>query len=185
VQKIAKEYPDERSDIWFFDRHRVGLKPILRKVWAKVGQRPIAIVNHRYEWIYVYGFEKPKTGETLWYLIPRVNTKWLNLVFESFARDRQTEGINSRALIVEDNARWHRSKKVQLPDSIQIEYLPAYSPELQPAKRLWTLVDEPLVNQCFETIDDIEAALISRCNVLGQMTTEIKKLTYYHWLSFL
>ena len=23
---------------------------------------------------------KPKTGETLWYLIPRVNTDWLNLV---------------------------------------------------------------------------------------------------------
>jgi hypothetical protein len=71
------------------------------------------------------------------------------------------------------------------PIPIQIEYLLAYSPELQPAERLWTLVDEPLLHECFETIDDIEAALVSRCNVLCQMTTEIKKLTYYHWLSFL
>ena len=28
---------------------------------------------------------KPRSGETLWYLIPRVNTKWLNLVYEHFA----------------------------------------------------------------------------------------------------
>ena len=185
VQKIAEKYPDEQLDVWFFDEHRIGLKPILKKVWSKIGKRPIVVGNHRYEWLYVYGFVKPKTGETLWYLIPRVNTKWLNVVFESFAKDRQTEGVKSRALIVEDNAGWHRSKKVELPESIHIEYLPTYSPELQPAERLWALVDEPLVNEYFETIDDIEAILAIRCNTLCQMTAEIKKLTYYHWLSFL
>ena len=52
-----------------FDEHRVGLKPILKKVWSKIGSRPEAIVQHRYEWLYVYGFVKPKTGETLFYLI--------------------------------------------------------------------------------------------------------------------
>ena len=41
----------------------------------------------KYEWLYVYGFVKPKTGETLWYLIPRVNTNWLNLVYQQFAID--------------------------------------------------------------------------------------------------
>ena len=74
-------------DLWFFDEHRVGLKAIIRKVWSPIGQRPTAIVNHGYEWLYVYGFVKPATGETLWYLIPRVNTLWLNLVYESFAHD--------------------------------------------------------------------------------------------------
>jgi transposase len=185
VQKLAEKYPESEIDVWFFDEHRVGLKPILRKVWAEIGKRPIAVGNHGYQWLYVYGFVKPKTGETLWYLIPRVNTKWLNVVFENFAKDRQQEGINSRALIVEDNAGWHRSKKVELPDLIHIEYLPPYSPELQPAERLWSLVDEPLVNEYFETIDDIEAVLVNRCNVLCEMTKEIKKLTCYHWLSFL
>jgi transposase len=185
VKELEQKYPNEQIDIWFFDEHRVGLKPIIRKVWAKIGSRPIAIGNHRYEWLYVYAFVKPKTGETLWYLIPRVNTKWLNLVFENFERDRRKEGVRSRALIVEDNAGWHRSKKVNTPEAIDIEYLPAYSPELQPAERLWCLVDEPLVNQYFETIDEIEAVLVERCNVLMNMTDEVRKLTYYHWLSFL
>ena len=80
----------------------MGLKPILRKVWSKIGERPRATVHHRYEWLYVYGFVKPKTGETLWYLIPRVNTNWLNLVYQNFVRDA---GISQKkVLLVEDNA---------------------------------------------------------------------------------
>lgn len=181
--KIEEKHPEAEIDLWFFDEHRVGLKPIVRKVWSPIGERPIATVNHRYEWLYVYGFVKPKTGETLWYLIPRVNTKWLNLVYESFGRDA---GISEskKALLIEDNAGWHRSQKCKIPAGISIEFLPAYSPELQPAERLWTLVDEPLVNQCFETIDEIENILMKRCNVLSEMKEEIRDLTYYRWLNF-
>ena len=87
VKILEEEYPQAEIDVWFFDEHRVGLKPILKKVWSKIGKRPIATVQHRYEWLYIYGFVKPKTGETLWYLIPRVNTNWLNLVYQNFVRD--------------------------------------------------------------------------------------------------
>ena len=31
-----------------------------KQVWSKVGHRPEAIVQYRYEWLYVYGFVKPK-----------------------------------------------------------------------------------------------------------------------------
>ena len=49
--------------------------------------------------------------------------------------------------------------------------------------RLWTLVDQPLVNEHFETIDEIEELLVKRCNVLREMKTEIRNLTNYHWLN--
>ncbi|NEP28022.1 MAG: hypothetical protein F6K49_40940 [Moorea sp. SIO3I6] len=62
-----------------------------------LGERPIAIVQHRYQWLYVYGFVQPKTGKTLWYLIPRVNTEWLNLVYKSFAKD---VGISPKKSVV-------------------------------------------------------------------------------------
>ena len=45
----------------------------------------------------------------------------------------------------------HRSKKVKDIEGLTVEFLPPYSPELQPAERLWKLVDEPIVNQSFET----------------------------------
>ena len=154
----------------------------MRKVWAKRGCRPTAVVQHRYEWLYVYGFVKPKTGETLWYLIPRVNSTWLNLVYQNFAQD---VGISQKkkVFLVEDNAGWHRSKNVTIPEGIKVEFLPPYSPELQPAERLWTLVDEPLVNQYFETIEELENILVTRCNMLRTMNQEIKNLTNYYWLT--
>lgn len=182
-KQLEKVAPNQEIEIWCFDEHRVGLKPILRKVWARVGSRPIAIVSHRYEWLYVYGFVKPLTGKTLWDLIPRVNTSWLNVVYEKFAQDVEISG--KKILLLEDNAGWHRSEKVQVPEGIIIEFLPPYSPELQPAERLWTLVDEPLVNQYFETIDELEEILRQRCNFLREKTEmkeKIKDLTYYSWL---
>ncbi len=76
-------------------------------------------------------------------------------------------------------------KKAEIPEGITIEFLPPYSPELQPAERLWTLVDEPLVNEHFETINEIEELLVNRCNVLREMKEEIRNLTHYHWLNSL
>lgn len=99
VKNLKENYPEAEIELWFFDEHRVGLKPILRKVWAQVGERPMAVVSYRYEWLYVYGFVNPQTGETFWYLIPKVNTKWLNLVYENFAKDAgisQKKGVVSR-----------------------------------------------------------------------------------------
>lgn len=184
VQLIREENPNAEIEVWFFDEHRVGLKPILAKVWAPVGERPTAIVHHRYEWLYVYGFVNPKTGGINSYLIPRVNVQWLNLVFETFAKDVGA-GEDKIILIVEDNAGWHRSKKVSLPLGVKIENLPPYSPELQPAERLWKLIDEPLVNTYFETLDDLEKVLVERCRFLQEnMQTEIKALTNYHWLTY-
>lgn len=69
-----------------------------------------------------------------------------------------------------------------VPKGIEIEFLPPYSPELQPAERLWQLIDEPLVNQYFEAINEIENILVERCCIVSKMQDEVHKLTNYHWL---
>ncbi len=45
----------ETVEVWAFDEHSLGLKPIRRRVWARKSQRPIARVNHRYQWLYTKG----------------------------------------------------------------------------------------------------------------------------------
>jgi transposase len=87
-------------------------------------------------------------------------------------------------LLVQDRAGWHRSKKVEFPEGIIEEFLPPYSPELQPAERLWSLVDEPLVNEHFERIEQMEEVLAVRCVTIQNMREEIKNLTNYHWLKY-
>ena len=61
-------------EVWAFDEHRLGLKPFLRKVWAPRGCRPTASGHHRYQWLYLYGFVRPATGEVVWFIADGVNT---------------------------------------------------------------------------------------------------------------
>jgi hypothetical protein len=50
------------------DEHRIGLKPVTRRVWAPIGERPIAHGHHRFDCLYITAFASPATGETFWYL---------------------------------------------------------------------------------------------------------------------
>jgi transposase len=72
------------------------------------------------------------------------------------------------------------SENLSVPEGIHLVPLPPYSPELQPAERLWSLVNEPLANQAFKTIVEVEELVIQRCRRLLQQQL-IKDLTFYHW----
>ena len=64
-----------------------------------------------------------------------------------------------------------------LPSGIYVEYLLPYSPEQQRTERLWSVADEPLVNKSFDKIQDLEAVLEERCQILSTTLTEpIKNL---------
>ena len=57
-------HPGEVMETLATDEHRIGLKPILRRVWAPRGARPVAVGHHRRERLYVTVFVSPKTGES-------------------------------------------------------------------------------------------------------------------------
>ncbi|MGC2600724.1 MAG: hypothetical protein WA384_05155 [Rhodomicrobium sp.] len=68
------------------DEHRIGLKPILRGVWAPKGERPIALGHHRYEWLYVWGFVEPATGATVWNVSNAVCKEMFEAILLDFAK---------------------------------------------------------------------------------------------------
>lgn len=177
---MRQDHPTATITLWAQDEHRLGLLPVRRRVWAPKGQRPIARVARHYEWLYVYGFVRPATGQSWWCLLPRVNTVAMGLALAAFARD---EGIDAahRAVLVLDQAGWHRSADLALPAGIDLVFLPAYSPELQPAERLWSLVDEPLANRAFPDLDALETVLVTRCRTLDADPARLRAQTHYHW----
>src|SRR3712207_9465725 len=66
---------------------RLGLKPVIRRVWAPKGQRPVARVRRRYEWLYLYAFVRPSTGEVRWLILPTVNVEVFSLALSQFAKE--------------------------------------------------------------------------------------------------
>lgn len=153
---------------------------MLRRVWAPRGQRPTAWVRRRYQWLYVFAFVRPTTGQSWWGLLPTVSTDAMRTALAAFATD---EGIDAthRAVLVLDGAGWHTSPKVVLPDGIDLVFLPPASPELQPVERLWSLVDEPVANRTFADLDELEDVLVTRCQTLRASRARLKAHTRYHW----
>ena len=180
VAEEAAKHPDKSIEVWATDEHRLGLKPIHRRVWAPIGERPIALGHHRYEWLYVTGFVAPASGETVWYLSNGIDKPFFAKLLAAFAR--QTGAGRDRIIVLQlDNAGWHGPENLPVPDGIRLVYQPPRSPELQPAERLWPLVDEPLVNKHFATIDDLDAAVAERCCFLLNAQDVIKSHTNFHW----
>ena len=162
------------------DEHRVGLKPIIRRVWCLADQRPTAIVQHRYQWLYVYGFAHPPSGQSFWLLLPTVSIAAFSIALQQFAHFMQAGNKTEIRLLV-DRAGWHTSPKVQLPAGIRLWFLPAYSPELQPAEHLWSLVDKPIINRHFDTLEQLQDVLATRCVWLQDHPDLIRSTTNFHW----
>jgi transposase len=179
--RLKETYPTANVELWSEDEHRLGLKPIIRKVWSPIGERPIAKVHQRYEWTYLYAFARPKTGEVHWLILPTVNAEVFSMALEHFAREVGA-GTRKRILLVVDGAGWHTAKKkLRVPEGIHLEFLPSHSPELQPSERLWPLSDEAVANRYFEEIEELEEALVERCVALGDQPEIIRTHIHYHW----
>jgi transposase len=62
-----------------------------------------------------------------------------------------------------------------------LHVLPPYSPELQPAERLWPLTNEPLANRHFPALDARQDVQAHHCLTLQAMLEVIRSDTNFHW----
>ena len=181
VAEVGASHPQALVEVWYQDEARLGLKPIVRRVWARRGQRPRAPSQTRYEWLYVDGFVHPERGATYWLILPTVSIEAMTLALREFARDVGA-GPAKQVVLVLDQAGWHTSGKVRVPEGLTLMPLPAKTPELQPAERLWPLVREGVANQVFGTVQALQERLVERCLELRRVPEQIRALTCYHWL---
>ena len=105
------------------DEHRIGLKPILRKVWSLDKERPLAPVQHRYEWRYLVGFVHPTSGRTIFHLATSVSVPLFEAELAAFA---QAVGASptKQIVLVLDRARWHSTQRLRVPDHLHLLFVP-------------------------------------------------------------
>ena len=180
MKKLQQAYPEAEVQLWSSDEHRIGLKPILRRVWARKGTAVRAVVRPRYQWMYLYGFVEPGSGQTSWLLMPTVNVEVFSLALSAFAKEVGA-GANKHLLLVLDQAGWHKSPRLVVPEGLHLLFQPSHSPEVQPAEGLWPLSNEPLANRVFSSLDELEQVQADRCRWLQTHPEIIRGRTHYHW----
>jgi hypothetical protein len=180
VQALRQAHPDAHLEQWTMDAHRIGLKPIIRRVWRRKGRRPVVTVQHRYKWMYLYGFVCPSSGQTFWLVLPTVSVRAYTLALKEFA-DAVGAGADKQVLLVLDQAGWHISHQVVIPQGLQLVFLPPYSPELQPAEHLWEVTDQAMENRHFQDLDELTEVQAERCRKLQEQPELIRNRPHFHW----
>lgn len=172
--------PGKVVEVWAEDEARLGLKPITRRVWWPKGDRPRSCGQTKYEWLYVYGFARPATGQTYTMILPRVNAERMAEALRAFAVHADPEG-NSVLVVVLDRAGWHRAKRLIVPANVRLHFLPACTPELQPVEPFWSLVREAVANDTFSRLTNLRRRITNRCRRLAGDWAIVKGAVGFRW----
>jgi len=66
--------------------------------------------------------------------------------------------------MVLDNGKFHKAKKLIIPNNIILIFLPPYSPELNPAEKMWAKYKRAFSNKFYDCLNDVEAFIEDAVN---------------------
>ena len=149
------------------DSAQVSLLPTMTRCWTRIGQQriiPTPGVHAAKCWD--WGVVDAVSGQTLHLLHPRRNHSGLRRLLAAIARHYELGKHPLRRVILWlDNDKAHKAKAVERLLSkhhhqIQIEWLPTYSPELNPQEDIWRQMRRRVThNYYFEHMDKLQQAV--------------------------
>ena len=160
MEEIAQAVDGKPIEIWFADEARVGQKNKITRRWAKRGTRPSAPKDQRTASAYIFGAICPAQGKGVGLVLPRCTTAGMTLHLNEIS---QAVTPGAHALVLVDQAGWHQSKTLVVPDNITLVPLPSKAPELNPVENIWQYMRENWIsNRIFASYSDI-VRHITRC----------------------
>ena len=147
------------------------------KCWALFNQRPTIYQHKIRQYRYVYGAVDPFSGESCFRITTHCDTEFMNY----FLCELSNQYPDSYILLVCDNAGWHKSKGLQVPDNIEIMHIPPYTPEMNPTEQIWDEIREKyFANRFFNSLNKVVDTLCMAVNSLSEST--IRSIVFRSWL---
>jgi putative transposase len=164
--------------LMFMDEAGFGRINDLSACWAKMGTRPVVSSLRVREYMQVYGAVDPVEGGSSFIIAPKCNTDWTNEFLNVLSINFKDDYI----LLASDNASWHKSKDLKIPDNIRMFYIPPRTPEMNPIEQLWREIrKDGFKNVFFKTLDMVVEKL---CDVLSTLSKEtVKSVTGRDWIN--
>lgn len=153
LPEIYKEHIDNGYRIFYQDEVGFQTEGTLAYSWGEKG-KPIIINNKgRHGRVNLLGVFEVGTGE-FFYMMTTMKVNALR--FKRFLCCLKNKFREDKFIIIADNARFHKSKWFTAwkdeTDWLEIEFLPAYSPDFNPIERLWKWIKREYIhNRCFSS----------------------------------
>lgn len=130
-------------------------------------------------WAYIFGAICPKKGKGAGLVLPYCDTEAMQ---DHLAEISQTVDAGAHAVLILDQAGWHVTPKLNLPDNITLMFLPPRSPELNPVENVWQFMrDNWLSNRIFKDYDDIVEHCCAAWNKLVDQPWKIMSIGHREW----
>jgi len=161
------------------DEARVGQQDTLTRVWAPRGTRPRALRDHRRNSAYLFGAVCPERGTGAAIVLPHVNVEAMTIHLAEISRS-VTAGAH--AVLVLDQAGWHTSPKLRVPENISLLPLPPYAPELNPVEQIWAYLRANfLSHRVWNSYNAIVNACCDAWNKLMSTPERLASITRRTW----
>lgn len=179
VKEVEKtKDPDDHRPTMIMaqDEGRFGRVTSLRRAWAPEHVRPQVPCQIVREYMYVYAAIAPEVGKMSFLILPYANTEMMNIFLKQVSED-----FSSYFIIMQvDQASWHGSTDLRVPDNIRLLPQPAYSPELNPVEHLWEELREKFFpNGYAVSLDEVIQILCDGLMQLDSDPSSIRSMTYF------
>ena len=180
MAEIAQAVRGKPIEVWFCDEARVGQKNTLTRRWAKRGTRPSARKDQRTASAYIFGANCPARGVGAGLVMPRCTTEAMVHHLDEISA---TVIPGAHAVLLLDQAGWHTTKTLPVPDNITLLPLPARSPELNPVENVWQFMRENwLGNRIFASYEAILDHCCEAWNKLIAQPWRIMSIGLRQWI---
>jgi hypothetical protein len=146
----------------------VGLIGQVRRVWAHRGVRVVQVVEYKRVWAYLNLAVNGLTGQVRWGWTENMKAAFIAPIVEQWGED----GVS---VIVWDRARGHRGP-AYADVSVQLIEQPPYSPELNPAERVFEYLRGEVEGRGDGTIDAKKEAIEAELNMLAASPERLTSL---------
>jgi transposase len=119
------------------------------------GVKPVSVSHQLFQSTWLFGAFSPITGNSLLMELPTCNSD----NFQIFLDELANENPETLIIMVLDNGAFHKAKKLKIPDNIKLFFLPPYSPELNPAEKIWERFKRKFTNKIFHSLEEISTFL--------------------------
>lgn len=113
-------------------------------------------------------------------VMPEANTGTMQEFLDRFSK---TLPENEVAVMYADQAGWHGSGGLSIPENVRLLPLPPYSPELNPVERIWLYLKERYLSH--RLLDDYDAIVDAVCEAWKKLLAETGRITSlcgYPWI---
>ncbi len=148
------------------------------KCLTSKGVKAILPYQHKFKSTYLYGSYSPINGDSFVWEINGVDTA----IFEAYLKALSQYHPKEYKILVIDNAGFHSTKNIQVPDNIYLLNIPPYSPELNPCEQIWQYIKNRFKNRTFQDMEELKKWLHSFCK---SMSPDVIKsiVGNHHYLS--